>query len=66
MKSKKIDTKVRVGGSATIPDGARGGGVGKHQMSDGVKHIGHMPSDVGKFDQDTGVAPGPGSKNDGE
>jgi hypothetical protein len=66
MKSKKIDGKFRVVGETKIEHGARGGGVGKHKMSDGVQHVGHVPADVGQFDQQHGVAPGAGSKDDGE
>lgn len=65
-KSAKVDGKFRVGGETKIPHGARGGGVPGHKMSDSVKHVSHVPSDVGKFDQHHGVAPGAGSKNDGE
>jgi hypothetical protein len=66
MKKQKVDGKFRLGGETRIPDGARGGGVPKHKMSDGVKHIGHVPSNVKDFDQDHGVAPGAGRKDDGE
>lgn len=45
---------------------AEGGGVPGHKMSDGVQHIGQVPSDVGKFDQDHGIATGAGRKDDGE
>jgi hypothetical protein len=51
MKTKKVDGKLRVGGETKIPHGARGGGVGTHKMSKGVRHIGHVPSDAGQFDQ---------------
>jgi len=66
MKRQKVDGKFRVGGETKIEHGACGGGVPKHKMSDGVRHVGHMPADVGRFDQDHGVAPGAGGKDDGE
>ena len=45
MKKQKVDGKFRVGGK---PDGTHATGVGKHEMSDGVKHVGHVPKDAGK------------------
>ena len=63
MKTKKVDGKFRVGGEGKIkPVGDIG--IGKHKMSDGVKHVGHIPSDAGNFDHHHGVAPGAGRDND--
>lgn len=63
MKTKKVDGKFRVGGESKIkPVGDVG--IGKHEMSDGVKHVGHIPSDVSKFDQHHGVAPSTGRDKD--
>ena len=56
MKTQKVDGKLRVGGKIKIDEGARGGGVPKHKMSDGVKHIGHVPADLDQFDQHHGNA----------
>jgi hypothetical protein len=65
MKTKKVDGKLRVGGETTIPHGARGGGVGTHKMSKGVRHIGHVPADANQFDK--GIPAGDSKKNqDGE
>jgi hypothetical protein len=55
-KSGKVDSKVRVGGSAVIDHGARGGGVGKHSMSENVEHVNRVPSDLSEFDQHHGNA----------
>jgi hypothetical protein len=66
MKKPKVDGKLRVGGGTKIHHGARGGGVPAHTMSDGTHHVGHIPPDVNKFDQDHGVAPGAGKKGDGK
>jgi hypothetical protein len=55
MKNKKVDSKIRVGGSATIPHGGKSGGMGPdHDMAPNVHHVERTPSDAGQFDQHTG------------
>jgi len=54
MKKPKVDRTVRIGGDIRIPAGPSDDGVGRHEMSHGVKPVGHVPADVGKFDRDRG------------
>jgi hypothetical protein len=52
MKRAKVDHGVRIGGDTRIPVGTSDSGGGKHEMSHGVKPVGHVPADAGKFNRD--------------
>jgi len=46
MKSAKTGGKVRPKDNAKPSHGPMAVGVGRHEMSEGVEHIGHVPSGV--------------------